>query len=599
VSASLPTPAELTAERWRSAGRALVADAIAEFCYEELLDPLPQGAGRYRIRLPGHVEYRFTAKRGAYGSWFVVTGSVSRHAPGADQEADDALRLVVDAREPLGLSGDGAGHLIRELNTALAADVKRQAVGELSASALADLSYEQLEARQAGRPRIAADPARAAGCPTDGARARAAEPRPHTALPWIAARRDLATYRAVPGLTPDKLYHAELDSAVRANFTAKLTGRGLDPAAYWWLPTHPRQWDETILPLYTGQVADRLIVPLGDGPDAYLAQRSARIFANASAPRRRDVKLSQSFLDTLVWHGPPIERTLAAPSVTAWVQGIARRDAFLSEVCRVALLGEVASVTVAHPVLDELPGIPPEYRELLGAVWREPLAGALEPSERARGLSCLLQADPDGRALLSELVARSGLRPRVWLGRLFGAVLPPLLHLLYQYGVVVSPRGESAVVVFDARDIPIRLAVKDFVDEVSISALPLPELDDLPGEVDAAVPRELPDGLCRLVHAGVFIGCFRHLAEVAERQLGVRSEDFWRMARAEIRAYQEVFPSLAKRFVTFDLVTERVDRLCLARDRGGLLVPGGCRKGFGCTEPVSHGDVLNPLYDPA
>ena len=592
---SLPTPAELTAEHWRGAGRALVAKAIAEFCYEELLTPTQEGAGRHRIELPGNVSYRFTAKRGAYGSWFVVPGSVSRHAPGADQEADDALRFVLDAHQALGLSGDTAGHLIRELNATLAADVKLLATAGLSASALAELPYEQLEGYQTGHPWIVLNKGRVGFSSTD-AQVYPPEARRPLVLPWIAARRDLATFRGVPGLTAERLYNSELDGATRADFTNQLTARGLDPAAYWWLPVHPWQWDETVLPLFTAQVADQLIVPLGDGPDAYLAQQSIRTFTNTTTPLRRNVKLPLSVLNTLVWRGLPTERTVAAPAVTAWVQGIAAKDAFLRDEARVVLLGEVASVTVAHPELDELPGIPYQYRELLGAIWREPLAAALEPGERARTLASLLQVDPDGRALLSELVARSGLRPKVWLARLFSAMLPPLLHYLYQYGVVFSPHGENAIVVYDAHDIPVRLAVKDFVDDVNISAKPLPELTDLPPEVGAVLLRESPEYLCQFLHAGLFIGHYRYLSELAERQLGVRSEEFWRMVRGEILAYQKAFPQLAERFETFDLLTERIDRLCLNRNR---LLLDGYRDRPERPHAAVHGEVLNPLYTAA
>jgi siderophore synthetase component len=589
---SLPTPAELTAEHWRGAGRALVAKAIAEFCYEELLIPVQEGAGRHRIEFPGNVVYRFTAKRGAYGSWFVVSGSVSRHTPGTEQEADDALRFVVDARETLGLSGDTAGHLIRELNATLAADVKLLATGGLSAAELADLPYEQLEGHQTGHPWIVPNKGRI-GFSASDAQLYPPEARRPMVLPWIAVRRDLATFRGVPGLTAEQLYNTELDSAARADFTVRLTGRGLDPAAYWWLPIHPWQWDETILPLFTGQVADGLIVPLGDGPDSYLAQQSIRTFTNVTSPRRRNVKLPLSVLNTLVWRGLPTERTLAAPAVTAWVQSLAAADPFLHDHCEVILLGEVASVTVAHPVLDELPGIPYQYRELLGVIWREPLAAALRSGERARTLASLLQVDPDGRALLSELVSRSGLRPKAWLARLFAALLPPLLHFLYRYGVVFSPHGENAIVVYDAHDIPVRLAVKDFVDDVNISAKPLPELADLPTEVAAVLLREPPDYLCQFLHAGLFIGHFRYLAELAERQLGVHSAEFWRMVRAEILAYQQAFPALAERFATFDLLTERIDRLCLNRNR---LLLDGYRDRPERPHAAVHGEVPNPLH---
>jgi siderophore synthetase component len=298
-----------------------------------------------------------------------------------------------------------------------------------------------------------------------------------------------------------------------------------------------------------------------------------------------------------VWRGLPAERTLAAPAVTAWVQGIAAADPYLHERCRVVLLGEVASVTVRHAVLDALPGIPYQYRELLGAIWREPLTGKLEPHERARTLASLLYVDPHGRALVSELIARSGLEPQTWLGHLFTALLPPLLHYLYRYGTVFSPHGENAIVVYDSREVPARLAIKDFADDVNISATALPELADLPSQAAEVLLREPPDYLCQFLHAGLFIGHFRYLADLAEHHLNVPGARFWQMVREQILAYHTAFPELAERYATFDLLTPRIDRLCLNRNR---LLLDGYRDRPARPHAAVHGTAPNPLHqDPA
>lgn len=202
----------------------------------------------------------------------------------------------------------------------------------------------------------------------------------------------------------------------------------------------------------------------------------------------------------MVWRGLPSDLALAAPAVTAWIHSLRDGDPFLREECGVVLLGEVASVTVRHPVYDELPEVPYQYKELLGAIWREPLTGHLAPGERARTLASLLHTDPRGRSFTAELVVRSGLAPAVWLQHLFSALLPPLLRFLYRYGTVFSPHGENAIVIFDEHDVPVRLAVKGFVDDVNISAEPLPELAAMPEEVRAVLLAEPADHLPQFIH---------------------------------------------------------------------------------------------------
>ncbi|MEU2155986.1 IucA/IucC family protein [Streptomyces sp. NPDC019396] len=590
-------PTGLDQAAWRRAARRLLAKMIGEFAYEELIEPLPtscpdprdpdrdEDGDQYGLRLDDGGSLTFRSRRGAYGSWRVAPDSI--RIDGAP--FGDPLRFLVGARELLDLDGPTLGHLIRELSTTLAADC-RLAHEALSADRLADLDYAALEGHQTGHPWLVLNKGRIGFSARDTAH-WAPEARRPSRLPWIAVSTALATYRGVTGLaSPDALYAKELDDGVRAAFAGELRARDLDPERYLLLPVHPWQWEHVVLPLYAGSLANGDIVPLTADPDLRLPQQSIRTFLNTSRPDRHTVKLPLSVLNTLVWRGLPTERTLAAPAVTAWVQAIRDGDSFLRDECGVVLLGEVASVTVEHPLYDRLPDVPYQYRELLGAIWREPLR--LPPGERARTLASLLHTDPLGRAFTAELVERSGLAPAAWLRHLFAALLPPLLHYLYRYGTVFSPHGENAIVVFDERDVPVRLAIKDFVDDVNISAEPLPEHGSMPDEVRAVLLTERPDFLTQFIHAGLFVGVFRFLAPLCEEQLGLPEGEFWSLVRAEILRHQTRFPELKDRYELFDLLTPRIARLCLNRNRLHL---DGYRDRSERPHAAMHGLVPNPL----
>lgn len=590
-------PEELTARHWRAANAALLAKTLAEFSYEHLLHPVADGDG-YVVTVDAGVGYRFRARRGSFDGWHVDNASVRRVAPDGTEHApgdNAALDFFVDAHRTLGMSGDTLGHLVPELSATLAADARLLGAADaLSAAELADLGYAELEGHQTGHPWIVPNKGRRGFSAADAAR-YAPEARRPVRLPWMAVHRDLAGYRGVPGLDAERLYTGELDEATRARFDHALRARSLDPGDYRLLPVHPWQWDEVVVPTFAAEVAAQRIVPLGEGPDRYLPQQSIRTFTNIDAPERHHVKLPLSILNTLVWRGLPTERALAAPAVTAWMLGLRDKDAFLRDETRVVLLGEVASVTVRHPVLESLPGVPYQYLELLGAIWREPVTGKVDAGERPRTLASLLHVDPQGRALVTELVHRSGLPARQWLQRLFGAVLPPLLHFLYQYGVVFSPHGENAIVVYDGNDVPVRLAVKDFVDDVNVSAEPLPELDTMPVEVSQVLLREPPQFLCQFIQSGLFVGHFRYLADLVEQHLGVPESEFWALVRREVDAYQQRFPELADRFAMFDLLAPDLERLCLNRNR---LLHDGYRDRAERPHAAVHERVPNPLYTP-
>ncbi|MGW1083403.1 IucA/IucC family protein [Kitasatospora sp. NPDC002522] len=569
VETELHLPPQLTPEHWQAAGRAMLAKLFAEFAYEELLAPRPDG-DRYLIELPA-AAYRFTARRGAYGSWRVDPASI--------EGGDDPLRFLQQARHTLGLSGDTTGHLVRELTATLIADAHHQATA-LTAAELADLDHVALEGRQTGHPWIVPNKGRIGFSASDAAQ-WAPEARLPRRLPWLAVHRDLATFRG-----DETIYDTELDPGFRDQL-------GERAEEFLLLPVHPWQWDETVVGLFAPWIASGAIIPLPSDGDLRLPQQSIRSFFNLSRPDRCTVKLPLAILNTLVWRGLPTERTLAAPAVTAWIHGLRDRDPFLRDECRVILLGEIASVAVEHPLYRDLPDAPYQYKELLGAIWREPLGRHLEPGERARTLAALLQTGSDGRALAAELVTRSGLTPRAWVGRLFATMLPPLLHFLYRYGTVFSPHGENAIVVFDEHDVPVRLAVKDFVDDVNISAHPLPELADLPADVADVLLREHPDYLCQFLHSGLFIGVYRYLAPLLEEQLGLPEQEFWELLRAEILACQQRFPELADRHRLFDLLTPAIDRLCLNRNR---LLLDGYRDRPNRPHAAVHGQVANPLH---
>ncbi|MFI2779163.1 IucA/IucC family protein [Streptomyces sp. ALB3] len=592
---------------WDRAAARLLAKMLGEFAYEEVIEPAPRtdrGAGRtgdYTVPLDDGALLIFRARRGVYGSWRVDPATI-REIPAEDTGHTsagtpfrDPLRFLARGSRLLGLDGATLGHLIRELTATLTADARLDHTA-LRAAELAELPYAELEGHQTGHPWLVANKGRLGFSAADAARFTP-EARSATALPWIAVSTRIAGYRGVGRVAASgDLYDQELDPRVRESFAEILRVRGLDPADYLFLPVHPWQWDEWIVPLFAPAIADGDIVPLHADDDLRLPQQSIRTFTNVGRPDRHTVKLPLSILNTLVWRGLPTERTLAAPAVTAWVQGLCDGDPFLRDTCGVILLGEVASVAVEHPLYDHLPEAPYQFKEILGAIWREPLQPRLAPGERARTLASLLHTDPEGRSFTAELVARSGLTPAAWLARLFSALLPPLLHFLYRYGTVFSPHGENAIVVFDENDVPVRLAIKDFVDDVNVSARHLPEHDAMPADVRAILLTEEPSFLTQFIHSGLFVGVFRYLSPLCEEQLDVPEDTFWSLVRAEILRHHARFPDLKERFEIFDMLTPTIERLCLNRNRLHL---DGYRDRPQRPHAAVHGSVPNPLHPSA
>lgn len=560
---------------WLEANRRLLAKALGEWCFEELLKPVETGDGGYRVELDGGVSYRFSATPGAFGWLRVAPESITRTGSGMlgneiGEPATDALRFLVDAADTLGTDASTLATYLTELSATLAADAHRLAHDTETAAALRGLGHAELECRMTGHNWLVANKGRLGFSATDVA-AYAPESAQPVRLRWLAVHRGLAEFRGTPELCEAELLARELDEETRDAFAGQLSEAGLPPDGYVWMPVHPWQWDHAVQLLHAADVAQRRIVPLGDSADAYLPGQSIRTMANIGTPGRYDVKLPLKILNTLVWRGIPPHCTAGAPVVTQWLRGMLGTDPYLVETTRTVFLGEVASVTVRHPYLSRLAETPYQHLETLGCIWRESVASRQDPGERVRTFASLLHTDTAGTAFVAELVRASGLAPAAWLRQLFATVLEPIMHVLYKYGVTFNPHGQNTLLGFDDSERPVRLFLKDFVDDVCVSFTHVPERGPEPDSHDHVLPRKHPSVIRQHVIDQVFVGHFRYLAPLCAEQLGVPEKVFWGLVRQTVTDFQAEFaarfPELTGRFAEYDLLAERIPRYALNRDR--------------------------------
>ncbi|ELY92175.1 IucA/IucC family protein [Natrialba taiwanensis] len=581
---------------WETAERRLLTKMLAEFAYEEIIAPRVVASGddrnTYRFDL-GDAAYRFEGTERLMDSLHVDGETVERRADDEWTPLSDPLRLLRDLGETTSLDGLTEGNLVREYKRTLLADAHVEArQRERDEFDPLELDYAHLEGEMDGHPWITYNKGRL-GWGYDDYRQYAPERQTPVTLSWVAVRREKATFVATDAVDHDSLVRTEL-GARYDEFRDRLAAQGLDPDAYYFLPVHDWQWDNSIVPLFPDDIAADDIVPLGEGPDAYLPQQSVRTFVNIDDAEKHHVKVPMRILNTLVWRGLPGERTELAPTVTEYIKGIYEDDAFLQEQGLI-LPGEIAGINYDHGDFTDIENSPYQYHELLGAVWRESIYTFLEDDERAITLSALMHVDGDGEPYIARLVEQSGLTTDEWLETFFDTVLPPLLHFLYRYGTVFSPHGQNTILV--VKDgVPTRLAVKDFVDDVNVSDQPLPELEALPDEMHEVLRKEPPEGLCQFIFSGLFVCVLRYVADILETHEDYPEEAFWTHARTAILDYQAQFPELEDRFELFDLLQPEFTKLTLNRNR---IFDYGYDDAPGRPHASEHGTVTNALYEVA
>ncbi|MCG3755990.1 IucA/IucC family siderophore biosynthesis protein [Amycolatopsis sp. Poz14] len=583
---------------WRAAGSLVTHKMLGELSYEAMLVPEPgeptrAGHRSWQLDLPDAVSYRFEARRGAFESWTVLPGSAIRSANGVETPVDDPRTLIVDARERLGLTGLRLADVLAELTSTVANEATRLRRAPTAAE-LSTMDYNLADGHLTGHPRLVLNKGRVGFSAPDRAR-YAPESGADIRLRWYAVHRDLAQFRSVAGLDAETLLREELDDQTRAEFTARTAQLGA-PADYVWVPVHPWQADEIIGTLYAAELATGRMAELGESRDVYRPHQTVRTLANRSRPDRHDVKTAVSVRNTLVYRGLNSAATLAGPSVTEWLRGIDAADPLLSEKYRFELLGEVASVSVQHPLFGSLEELPYRFHETLGALWREPLVARLAEGEQAISFAALPYRDAAGETVLTRLITQSGDGAEAWLSRLFDLLLTPLLHWLLQYGVGFCPHGQNLVLVVDADGRPLRIAIKDFAQGVDLLDEELPCYADLPPDAAADMLRWPAHLLAQSLFSSVFSGQLRFWAEVLLDDLGLARGDFWALVREVVGRYRDENPEVAERFDACRLFAPDVERVTLNREH----LAG---QGFDKVErddefDVRWGRVPNPLHAP-
>ncbi|MFC0468998.1 IucA/IucC family siderophore biosynthesis protein [Halalkalibacter kiskunsagensis] len=586
---------------WDQVSLNLVAKMISEFMYEEIIHPeiIEETANRTVYQLvinegmgDQEVRYQFEGKSRLMDSYRIDSETIRCLRNGQWEKGNKPIQFLLDIQQTVGMKPLTTAHLMKEYNNTLVADAHiLQKKQNQSVEELVDMDYGELEGEMEGHPWITYNKGRI-GFDYQDYLSYSPEQKKRVKLSWVAVHKDYATFHSVSTVDYETLLQEELGKERFEYFMELLKSKGVESVDYIFLPIHEWQWNNTIIQYFPEDIAQKRIIPLGEGEDEYLPQQSIRTFVNTSDKGKHHVKLPMSILNTLVYRGLPGERTVVAPIITEYIHSIRDQDSFLRDECRLILPGEVASVNYDHPYYSNLVGAPYQCLEMLGSIWRESIYSFLEEGEQPITLASLLYVDNAGKPFVASLIERSKLSVDEWIEKLFSVTLPPLLHYLYQYGTVFSPHGQNTVLVLKDY-VPHRLAMKDFVDDVNVSDEPLPELQQLPEELKPILRSEGAEGLCQFIFTGLFVCHFRYLADILDTYYEYDEERFWLLLRDTILAYQSRFPELTERFDLFDLLKPSYTKLCLNRNR---MIDYGYKDDDDRPHASEFGHVQNPLH---
>ncbi len=571
----------------------LLEKIISEFSYEGIFSPIQNDIDNetYILKVDSLLYYKFKATQRIYGNLAVHKNSVIRYYKGVQNIADDAIRLVIDTWPITNIDSVTTAHFIKELNNTIYADVAILMKKQVAARDIYKLPYAQVEGLMTGHPWFVINKGRVGFNASDHSN-YAPEMQNTVHLVWIAINKEFVNFSCVSTSSYSELLNTEINALLLDKFHKVIeatTNNKIDD--FFIMPVHPWQYENVLQQQFTKYIYDTDIIFLGKSTDQHLAMQSIRTFSNISSPEKHSIKLPLNILNTAIYRGLPKEQTINAPTLTEWVKNIVKQDPFFAKY-NFILLGEVASVYCKHPYYSEISGSPYYFTEQLGAIWRESISLRLKSNQKAITMAALTHVDSDGKSVICEMIEESSLNIDQWLDMFFDNTLPALLHFLYKYGMVFSPHGENSILITE-NNLPVGLAMKDFVDDINICKNPIDELKTLPEDVRNAIPRVDDDYLLQFIQTGLFVVHYRYISSILADKVDYPEIYFYKKVHECIEEYQINNLGLKPRFKRFDLYKEKFDKLCLNRLR---IFEVGYSDYSSRPKVVSTGKVDNPLY---
>lgn len=600
---------EINQQQWQEVNNQLNAKIISELHYEELLELNVKDTvsntqeSKSQVKMTqkktvcyqwntAKITWEFQAKKHIWGNIIIDDNSLSRNG----EKNINTAELLKDIANDIKLDNIILGNLIEEIQQTLYADLQSmKSLKKYTGSALLNLSGVALQAVLKGHPKALANKGRL-GWGTSELAQYAPEYGQHFQLHFIAIKKTLTTigierslkethYQTLVRMLTELMSPQQMEGVFKT-----LEEQHISLEKYWIIPTHPWQFQHYITSQFTALLADKSIIDLGITGDYYQAQQSIRTLSNITRPKRNDVKLPITILNTSCYRGIPGKYITSGAELSKFIQQRCDQDSFLKK-SNFKVLKEWAGIHVTNPNQVDIKQTPYRYNEMLGVILRQSPAAILAENQQDKLAAALMQNDANGHSLIAQYIEASGLDINAWLTKLFDSTVIPLYHLMCQYGIALVSHGQNLTLLMENHT-PVGLAIKDFHGDLRIVDEDFPEHAELPTHIAQQLTKLPAQYLLHDLYTGHFVTVLRFVSPLLEDQLDYSEHDFYQLLSQRIVKYQAQFPALAIRFKQFDLLAEKVEKICINRVRFNI----GYQDTSERLLPVLGQPLNNPLF---
>ncbi|WP_025028637.1 IucA/IucC family protein [Caldalkalibacillus mannanilyticus] len=517
----------------------------------------------FRIQgVDGHqssVTYECLGRRSLTFGRIRLTEPMMRVAQEGFSEAESFALFFYEVGKNLGINQEKQHTFIQELEQTLLKDTLAQYKRRQQKAQLLGTSYDDLEGNvMDAHPYHPSYKSRIGFTLMDNER-YGPESKNRLKPIWLALHQDVARVAVMEGESYSSFLRSELGEKVVRHYDTVVRSHGCDPQSYFYLPVHPWQWENYIIPHGVDQIRKKHLIYLGVSEEDYSAQQSIRTLANVTHPQKAYLKTALHIVNTSsVRHLHPYS-IASAPVISAWLEQMVQGDVYLREEARLVLLKEYAGVCYDPP--SECVVAPQALYGAIGCIWRESIHPYLEPGEEAIPFNALYSRELDGNPLIHSWVQKHGLEQ--WVRHLVRTCIWPVVHLLVAHGVALESHAQNMIFIHREGK-PERVALKDFHEGVEYYTGFLKEPQACPdfseihdrykqGALNDFFEMENIDLVREMTLDALFSMNLGELSFLLADFYRYEEDLFWSLVAESLQEYAEAFPQLKARFQEINL----------------------------------------------